>query len=298
MSRGVPLTFPPGTDWAYSNTGCVVLGAIIERVSGMSYATYIKQRVATRAGLRFTGYDTGDDNNPARARGHVLAADGGVTPAGFLHMSQPFAAGALVSTVDDMWRWEQQLVGGRVVSRTLLDRAWSAGEPPDGRHTGYGFGWFNSEIAGRKTHEHGGAINGFSSYSIAMPDEQAYIVVLTNRQLDPRAAVLVTDVGMRIARVLLGGPKRPSVATQDDLAALAGSYRLNAAATRAIAVDGNVLYSQGTGRPRFALVPVGTDHFVVEHSETHFFFVRDASGKVIGMRSRPRLGPETFAPRI
>jgi D-alanyl-D-alanine carboxypeptidase len=299
LSQSPPLVFPPGTNWAYSNTGYIVLGAVIERVSGLRYPTYVKQRIAAPAALHVTGYDAGEDSSANRARGYVVQADDTVKSAGFLHMSQVFSAGALTSNVDDLWQWERQLAGGHLVSHGLLERAWSSTQLPDGRQTGYGFGWFSSEIAGHVTHEHGGAINGFSSYALAVPDEQLYVFVLTNRQLDPRSPALATDVTVRIARLLLGDSKRPpaAVAVQGDLSVLAGSYRVNPAVKRVISVEGSVLYSQTPGRPRFTLVPVGLDHFMIAESETQLFFVRDAKGQVIGMRSRPRLGTEQFSPR-
>jgi CubicO group peptidase (beta-lactamase class C family) len=297
-SRDVPLAFAPGTDWAYSNTGYFVLGAMIERLSGLSYAAYIKQHITTPSGLRNTGYDAGDDDNPRRARGYRFDAAGRAEPAGFLHMSQAYAAGALVSTVDDLWRWEKQLASGRLVSRDALNQAWTAAGLPDGRRTGYGLGWFASEVVGHPTHEHGGAVNGFSSYALAVPDQGVYVVVLSNRQVKAGAPQLVLDLSVRITRMLLGGAPRPRVAAQQDLASIQGIFRLGGPATRTITAQGDTLYSQATGRPRIPLVPVGRDHFVVEASETHFLFVRDGSGRVIGMRSRPRLGPEQYAARI
>ena len=88
------------------------------------------------------------------------------------------------------------------------------------------------------------------------------------------------------------------MAAQADLAALAGTFRIGPGLTRVITVEGGTLYSQATGRPRFALVPAGVDHFAVAGSDTQFFFTRDAAGRVIGMRSRPRLGMEQYAERV
>jgi D-alanyl-D-alanine carboxypeptidase len=300
LSRDLPATFAPGTDWKYSNTGFLVLGAIIERTSGLSYADYIKQHIAKAGGLNDTGYDAGDDDNPRRARGYQKGAKGGEQPADFYHMSQPYAAGALVSTVDDLWKWEKQLAAGHLLSRASLEKAWTTGRLPDGRETGYGYGWFISQVDGHRTHEHGGAINGFTSYSLAMPDEGLYVFLLSNRDANETPGVhQPAAIVLEIARTLLG-PSKPvhKKIAPADLSSLTGVYRVDATTKRAITIENGMLYTQSTGRPRFPLTPLGGDHFVIAENDSHFFFKRDASGQVIGMRSRNRTGPERNAVRV
>jgi D-alanyl-D-alanine carboxypeptidase len=233
------------------------------------------------------------------ARGYQLAAKGVEEAAEFLHMSQVSAAGALVSTVDDLWRWEKQLATGRLVNQRLLERAWTEARLPDGRGTGYGYGWGISQVAGHRTHEHGGAINGFTSYDMAIPDEGVYVFVLANNDLnETRGAHRPTDIAVKIAHILLGGSTPPAVPAPKELSSLTGVYRINPQIKRVITVEDGVLYTQATGRPRFRLVPVGIDRFMVVENETYFLFKRDATGHVAGILARGRLGPELYAPRV
>ncbi|WP_267873649.1 serine hydrolase [Massilia sp. Se16.2.3] len=100
-----PLNFEPGADYRYNNSGYFLLGAIIEKVSGQPYATFLEQRIFTPLGMKDTAYEGHERGKAARAVGHT-PADKGFAPAAPLSMTQPYAAGALVSTVDDLARWD------------------------------------------------------------------------------------------------------------------------------------------------------------------------------------------------
>jgi CubicO group peptidase (beta-lactamase class C family) len=118
-----PLNFGPGERWAYNNSGYILLGAIIEKVSGKSYEAFVKERVFDPLGMTSSYYDnpepiinrrvsgyTGDAKDPRNAR--------------YLSMTQPYAAGSLASTVDDLARWDQALAAGKVLKPESLARAW------------------------------------------------------------------------------------------------------------------------------------------------------------------------------
>ncbi len=115
-----PLNFAPGTDWAYCNTGYVLLGAVIEKVSGESYAAYLRDHLLGPAGLRHTAFGEAESLLAARASGYSRTATGRWVGAVNLSATQADAAGALVSDVDDLWRWEAALQAGRIVRPDLL----------------------------------------------------------------------------------------------------------------------------------------------------------------------------------
>ena len=140
LTREEKQHFQPGTDFKYSDTGYILLGAIIERVSGLSYGAYLESTIFRPLAMNGTYY--GDDRRiiPRRARGYSFEG-GSVVNASYISMSVPHAAGGLVSTVDDLMRWDIALRSGKVVRRDLLDLAWSTRRLPDGTHSGYGFGW-------------------------------------------------------------------------------------------------------------------------------------------------------------
>src|SRR5437868_163680 len=109
------LTFAPGTGWRYDNSGYVVLGMLVEKVTGKPYAQYLKERLFAPLGLSETMYCSNGPIIPHRAQGYGKDSSGWRNAA-FIDMSQPFSAGALCSSALDLARWNQALAGGRVVS--------------------------------------------------------------------------------------------------------------------------------------------------------------------------------------
>jgi CubicO group peptidase (beta-lactamase class C family) len=115
------LEFGPGEKYNYSNSGYVALGAIIEKVSGVSYEKFIQDHIFTPLGMTDSGYDSNTAIIKRRASGYIKTPAGYLN-AGYIHMSIPHAAGALYSTTRDLLKWQQALFAGRVVSKPSLDR--------------------------------------------------------------------------------------------------------------------------------------------------------------------------------
>lgn len=175
-----PLDFPPGSKWQYSNSGYYLLGLIIEKVSGMTYAEFLDQNIFRPLGLSHTRYDKPEDIIPDRAAGYE-DVENKLTNAAYLSMALPFAAGALVSTVDDLARWSAALFDGKLISRASLQRMTTPYKLPSGETTGYGYGLGISAHAGHRVVSHAGGINGFQSALLVLPEEHIVAVVLSNR---------------------------------------------------------------------------------------------------------------------
>ena len=119
--RDRPLDFEPGTKMLYSNSGYIVLGLIIETVSGESYASFLQKNLFDPIGMKDSGYDSSTAISPRRASGYTPGPDGPLNAA-FLDMSIPYAAGALYSTTEDLLRWEKALFGGKVLKAASLEK--------------------------------------------------------------------------------------------------------------------------------------------------------------------------------
>lgn len=195
--------FEPGTGWWYSNSNYALLGAVIEKVSGKSWAAFLKSEVFDRLKMANTRGDNARDVVPGRASGYSL--DGG-TPgkfrnAAFTDMSVPYAAGALRSTAGDMAKWNAALFGGKLLKPASLKEmlapghlrngaetqtaiAWPGGKafaPPAGYVPGpYAFGLDHHSENGRRIIGHDGSIAGFDSVMQTYVDEGLTIIVLTN----------------------------------------------------------------------------------------------------------------------
>lgn len=212
--------FAPGTMWHYSNSNYAVLGAVIEKVSGQTYAQFMKATIFDRLGMVDTAVDDNGAIAPRRASGYSLARG---QPAAFRHashldMSVPYAAGAIRSTVEDLARWNAALHGGRLLSAASLAQMtgpgllrngaetqtavyWPGepGIPPEGLIPGpYAFGLDHYSINGHRVMGHNGSLPGFDAAMNVYPDDDITIIVLTNTsgaagQLEAQLSRLLLD---------------------------------------------------------------------------------------------------------
>ena len=189
-----PLDFAPGARWDYSNSNYIVLGAVIEQVTGQSYADYVQVAIFDPLGMASSGYD---HNLATLAVGY--RPDG--TRADFIDMSIPFAAGALYSTVDDLYTLDRALVAGALLPTALQAALFTQYAPiPDRTRTlGYGYGWIIEQQPQGTVIWHNGSIEGFSAGLARYVTPDLVIVVLSNEE--QRNPQTVID---GIAAILLG----------------------------------------------------------------------------------------------
>jgi CubicO group peptidase (beta-lactamase class C family) len=173
------LEFDPGARFRYNNSGYFLLGAIVEQLTGRSYAEALKQRILDPLGLRSTGYDLAGPLLEKRARAYERSLLG-VRNAPYLDMSLPFAAGAMYSTVEDLYLWDQALYGERVLPKAAREKMFT----PNLEKYGYGWGIGTKPIgpgkAERLTIGHGGGINGFGTLIMRVPEDRQLVVLLNN----------------------------------------------------------------------------------------------------------------------
>jgi CubicO group peptidase (beta-lactamase class C family) len=161
--RDKPLEFEPGAKWNYSNSGYVLLGYLIEKVTGGTYAHFLQENVFTPLGMKDSGYDSNATIIPHRAQGYAPSKNG-IVNAGFIDMTVPFSAGALYSTTGDLLKWERGLFGGKVLSPASLK------EMTTPFLQNYAFGLMVSTVNGRKKIDHGGGIEGFNTELAYWPE--------------------------------------------------------------------------------------------------------------------------------
>ncbi len=184
-SLDAELAFTPGTQISYSNAGYNLLGKIIEKVSGMSYEKYLQENIFQPLGMNNTGYEHRDIKVKNSATGYIFSDNGSYTDTEEADVSGAFSAGALYSTAEDMFRWDQALYTEKLVKASTLNQAFSQATLNDGSTIKYGFGWMVSQLRGLKEVGHGGDITGFNSYIARYPDEQFTVIVLSNIEMRP-----------------------------------------------------------------------------------------------------------------
>jgi CubicO group peptidase (beta-lactamase class C family) len=272
MAKGVAPDFDPSANWHYNNSGYILLGMLIEKVSGQKYADYMREHIFVPAGMKDTAYDQTEKIVPRRAHGYSQAREGFVN-APYLSMTLPFAAGGLLSTVDDLVRWTDALQGGKLVDPKLLTRAHTPFQLTSGASTRYGFGWGISEFEGHHVVEHGGGIHGFLSYLLTMPDDKLVVVVLANANRQPTPQY----VAYRLAGEVLGKPFPPkTIALTPEIGSrYVGSYRLDEQRVARIESFGNKLMLYRPDAPPMEMLPLSPTEFAVKDSITRVSFQGD-----------------------
>ncbi len=276
LFRRRPLATPPGTSFEYNNSGYVVVGRMIELASGQPYADFVRTRIFEPLGMAHSSYNAWPGILHGRVPGYMRTANGWQNVRSQLHPSQLYAAGALLSTVDDLARLQDAVAAGRVVSAAALERMTSRGAYVDGLRTGYGFGWSVSFQRGRKVLEHGGANNGFYSAVVWLPEDGVWAVALTNRYgFADRARELLVEV----AKTVAGWPERETPAQVEAAAldSLTGLYRRGRAADDWIEVrrDGDHLVTRRGNGEALPAWPRGATEFFRAGRAEELRFHRD-----------------------
>lgn len=294
--KSEPMQFAPGERHEYCNSGYVLLGAVIEKVSGKAYQQFIQQRIFDRLGMKHSYYDTALPVIPRRVAGYEKSADG-YTNADYLSMTQPYAAGALASSVDDLALWDAALYTDQLLSQAMLQPAFVAHILADGSSTEYGYGWDIAKLAGHSLTGHDGAIHGFLTYAIRLPEDHVFVAVLSNN-----GSVKPDQLAFQIAACAIGKPfEKPTPIKLDPetLAKYEGVYKGNDLGEWHVTRDGSRLLFQSAPAPALELLPVSSNEFFIkERWLKHLTFVSDANGAVTSFELRGAVGNPAVAKKV
>ncbi|MFK7925959.1 MAG: serine hydrolase [Bacteroidia bacterium] len=177
------LEFKPGERFAYSNSGYALLGYIVEQITAQSYEQVLQEKILDPLNMTNTGFN--DSRKIVKNRASGYSQDGNdYVKATYIDMSVPFTAGAMYSTVEDLFLWDQALYTEKLIPQKYLDMIFEKHIPSGGSH--YGYGWDISEINQGSTSErvatvgHSGGINGFNTLITRIPSDQSSIILLNN----------------------------------------------------------------------------------------------------------------------
>ena len=291
-----PADFPPGSAWRYSNAGYIVLGALVERITGTPWYVTLDRQFVDRLGLRHTGYADAETLRSGRVAGYTIGG-GQVRNVEFISPTIPDGAGGLVSTADDLFRWCRALAAGRVISRESVRQMMTPAAETSGPIR-YGLGVYVWTVHGDTMIGHTGQIPGFAAMVGYLPAQDVTIVALGNDDsFDARV------VGRRLAAIAIGSPYPdvvPVAMAAETLQALTGQYRIDESTVRTLTVKDGRLYAQrGSG----SVLPLqvtaeGRLHFDPDEL-TYFVPVRDPSGRVVRLDYyQDGEGPPQSLPRV
>ena len=276
-----PVDFAPGEQWAYNNSGYVLVGAVIEAIAGKTWYQQLDASLIQPAHIGAVHFQESDKLFKGMAQGYTLNAQREVAPAAILSMTQPHAAGALIANTEGLWRWNQALHGGKLISAVSYARMTT----PEGvaKPRNYGFGIATGTLRGQPMLSHGGGINGFVSALNYLPQSQTTVVILRNSD-GPGFAM--DGVARKLAAFAIGEPfaERKAVAVPaEQLKAAEGVYALDERQTRTLSVQDGVLVSQRSGGMTSPLMPLGNDRYTFPDQMTDLQIERDAGGKAVAV---------------
>jgi CubicO group peptidase (beta-lactamase class C family) len=274
--RDKPLDFEPSTKFFYSNSGYVLLGYLIEKVSGQTYADFLQQNIFTPLGMKDTGIDSNAAILPQRAQGYRRSPHG-IEHDGYISMTIPFSAGALYSTTGDLLKWEQALFGGKVLKPESLAKMTTPFK------SDYGCGLFIRTVDGHKLVTHGGGIEGFNTSLNYYPDDKLTVIVLGNL-----AGGAPDQIAGYIGKVALGesvtltSERKEIMLPVATLPDYAGTYRVaDLDADLIIAVkDTRFAAKLGKQNP-VDLFAESDSHFFLKVADVQIEFFRDPSTHAI-----------------
>ncbi|WP_228852212.1 serine hydrolase [Aegicerativicinus sediminis] len=282
--KNEPMDFEPGEKFRYNNSGYILLGYIIEQVSGVSYEEFINKNIFKPLGMKHSYYGNNSDIIPNRAAGYKMDSDG-YANSDYLSMSLPYAAGSLMSTIDDLLKWQNAINSNKLISKESLDSAIHGSELNNSEHIPYGFGWGEQDVKGSKGYGHGGGIFGYTTNEIYFPKENIYVVGLTNCNCKSIGATTV-----KVAALALGKPF-PTMADVvkvdiNELNKWVGNYRFEDGALRIISLKDGQLISQRQGSNEFKIYPLGNNRFMFEDGSIEYLFSGENGKRKVEMTTQ------------
>lgn len=275
MFRNRPLDFEPGSEFEYSNSNYLLLGAVIERVTGEDYGNFLRKRIFVPLGMNDSGVDKDGLILPNRAEGY-MNNNGRLVPAPSESMSVPWSAGSIYSTTGDLLRWETGLFNGKVLSAASLKAMTTPGKG------NYGFGVMITTEDGVQVVDHNGAIEGFAAHLAYVPGPRIAVIVLSNvfGGAPPAMGNQLVEVALG-KTVVLASERKAVPISREDLAKFEGTYQMSSGMYFTFTTRGDSLEMDAGG----TIVPLlyqgvkaGHPRFYVAMVDGEIEFVPDFTG--------------------
>ncbi|HMQ68675.1 MAG TPA: serine hydrolase [Ignavibacteria bacterium] len=298
------LLFEPGSDFSYSNSGYLILGMIIEKISGMDYNDFIRKNIFEPAGMT-NSYFYGEENMiPVKAIGYDGRDSSTYKETSQFYNGWTKGAGNIKSCVNDLLLWNNFLINGKLIPEDLIQEAFTPNILSGGVNSNYGFGWNVTMLENKKIIRHGGAINGFLSDAVYLPEDKIYIVALSNNT-GKSPGKLMDNIVLKTLN-LTGADPEIIAYDKNSFDQYEGSYEIQREGGRLmknfskdkqyrfIFEENDSLKLQRTGGGLFTLLQYGKDKFFIESSDKRFEFIRDNNGNVSALEVSDY--PVTFGP--
>lgn len=278
--KNVALDFNPGEKYEYSNSGYILLGYIIEKITNTTYEEYIQKNIFDKLKMKNSYYGNHYKIIPNRAKGYQTY-DGNFENAEYMSTTIPYSAGSLMSTVYDMYLWKIALKNNTLISEKSKLLAFTDYKLNNGKNNHYGYGWAINEIAGVKTIEHTGGINGFTTSGIYVPGEELYSIILSNLDNGRGPEMINIKIISMLMGDLITKDNTTINLTKKQLDKWVGAYQFEDAIRYIIHEDGKLYSKREGGRP-FALEAITENEFRFEGQYASYkFSIKDGKKQVL-----------------
>ena len=279
-----PLLFEPGTQFQYSNSNYPLLGAVIEKVSGLTLEEYFARNIFQPLGMSSSNLWYRADFKKKRITQGYRFTDGELVRSPKVVGSVVYAAGGIVSTVDDLLTWNRALRNRTLLSDNIVTQLTSEKTTSDGKGTGYGYGFFINELQGHKTVEHGGLLYGFTCDALYIPEEDIFVCVLTNKSRERPE-----EVADYLASIMIGKPidiLGKLALNYEEKKEYLGTYQMVGGQEKIIEIkfvdDLVFLYFPQSPGTEVEVVPVDDNTFKSTKADIEISFSRNDSGDIKG----------------
>lgn len=288
--KNEPMRFDPGTKFEYNNSGYILLGYIIEVVTGQSYGEYVEEHIFKPVGMTNSFYGSAGRIIKNRVGLYSKSHDGYQnTP--HLSMTVPYAAGSILSTVGDLYKWHRALQNGEMVKKESLQLAYTPYALKDSTEIDYGYGWAFGFVQGSPAIEHGGAIHGAKSMAIHVPEYDVYVAVLANCD-----CIETGGIAAKLAAFAMDQPYTFEEITLSDqeLKSYVGVYENTDGELRVISFsDGKLFSKRGKNEP-FHIHPFQHDRFYFDDALVTIDFIRNDRGEIETLITKSRNAVEKW----
>lgn len=288
--KNLPLRFDPGTKWEYSNSGYFLLGYIIEKITGRPYSEYLQENFFKP--LEMTNSLYANETKVIKNRvGAYSYGDNGLENSRPLNPAIIFSAGAIQSTVEDLFKWHQAVQSHKLVKKETLDKAITRYKLNDGKETDYGYGWKLGYVYESPSIWHGGGIEGFGNTEIYLPKEDVFVAIFTNCDCNyPK------EITFWMAALTSGKPYQYQEipASEAILKGYEGVYENEKGLQRIITVTENKLFSQLGRGPKSNLKAYQKDMFFSDDAKLTMEFLRNKKGATEKLISKKITGNEVW----
>ena len=274
------LEFEPGSQWKYSNSGYLLLSAIVGKVTGEPLGAFMQANIFDPLGMANTGVDDTETILPKRASGYSPSEEG-VVNADYVSMTIPTGGGDMYSTTGDLLKWQQGLFGGKLLKPETLQTYVAPVDFEAFGEAKYASGVLVEDIEGQTVYWHGGGIEGFNTWLGHDPAKDITVVVLANlnggsaNQLGRSLMTLAQGGEVKLASELL------EISTDGiDLDQYVGTYLVSPQFALKFFVEDGQFMTQATGQPAHPVFASGDDEFFLKVVDARLKFNRDGDGTV------------------